>query len=388
MSSITLIAGREISTRIRSKAFVISTLITVLLLVAVGVVPTLIGGWAGGGGGERVVTTSAQLARVVQPLASSDAASIAVATEAQATSAVAAGDASIGLTVSGGKTVLLTNRDTSSTLISQVTSLVVADAQATALAAQGVDTAALNAAVAAAAPSQTLLGDAPVDIGLTVVAFAISLLLFMQLLTYGATVAQGVVEEKQSRVVELLLSTVTARQLLIGKVIGIGAVGLVQLSIFLGTGVISASSAGLLSVDGETLRIAAICIAWFIPGYLFYAFAYAGAGALVSRVEEIGQSTTVLTLFIMLSYIAVVIAMQDITAPWVPIVSMIPPLSAILMPMAIAAGVATWWQIAVSLGLLLLATAGVSLLGARIYRRSVLRMGARVPWREALFNRG
>lgn len=382
-STVSLIAGREIVTRIRSKSFLISTLIMVGVFAIVAFLPQVISSFAPSGP-QKIAVADTSLASVIQPMDSADHAVTLMTDSAAVEKAVESGDASIGLVVESGKPVLLTNRDTSKTLAAQITALLQADAQAAALRAAGVDTAALNSAVLAATPPQKMVGSAPVDQTLTIVSFIISLLLFVQILTYGGTVAQGVVEEKQSRVVEILLSTVSARQLLIGKVIGIGAVGLMQLIVILTVGAVTSSSAGYITLNGDTIRIALLCIAWFIPGYLFYAFAYAAAGALVSRIEEIGQSTTVLTMFIMISYIAAVFAMQDITAAWVPILSMIPPFSAILMPMLIAAGIATWWQIATSLVLLVLATVGMSLLGARIYRRSILRMGSRVPWREAL----
>lgn len=380
---IALIARREISTRIRSKAFLISTLITVFLFAAVAFIPQLIQSFVPSGP-STIAVADTTLASIIQPLASDHVTITAVADAESAQNAVASGDASVGLAVTAGTTTMFTNRNTSTELTSQITAILQSTAQTTALQNAGVDVAALAATTAAATPTITLVGSAPIETSLTVASFVISLLLFMQILTYGATVAQGVVEEKQSRVVEILLSTVTSRQLLVGKVLGIGAVGLMQLAILLTAGTIASTSVGYISLNGDTLRIALLCVAWFVPGYLFYAFAYAGAGALVSRAEEIGQSTTVLTMFIMISYVAAVFGMQDITASWVPVVSMIPPFSAILMPMLIAAGVATWWQIAVSLVLLILATAGMSLLGARIYRRSILRMGTRVRWREAL----
>ncbi len=383
MNTTFLIAGREISTRIRSKSFLITTLVMVLIFAAAGLAPKLISSLAPSGP-ETLAVASSELESAVAPLASDDLSITALSSSQAVEDAVESNAASAGLVVEAGKTVLYTNRDTSSELVPQITALIQSAAQTSALEAAGVDVPELNATVAAAAPVVQLVGTAPVNTVLTIVSFFISLLLFMQLLTYGGTVAQGVVEEKQSRVVEILLSTVSSRQLLVGKVVGIGAVGLMQLALLLVAGVAAASTAGYIAFDGDILRIAALCVAWFIPGYLFYAFAYAGAGAVVSRVEEIGQSTTVLTMFIMISYFAAVFGMQDITAAWIPIVSMIPPFSAILMPMAIAAGVATSWQIVMSLVLLVLATIGMSLLGARIYERSILRMGSRVRWREAL----
>ena len=381
-----LIAQREISTRIRAKSVLISTLATVLIFVAFAYVPKLFEMFSAGDESTTVAVVGQDIAAAIDS-ASLDGVDVEPEETAQsARAAVAYGDAAIAVAVDGTTPVIYYSSDTDQTILSEVTTALTNIAQAQALAHQGVDMAQLQEDVAAASPSlEQVATDAPeVNMMTAIIAFVIGILMFMQLLGYGVTVAQGVVEEKQSRVVEILLSTVTPRQLLIGKVLGIGVVGFIQLAIFLAVAGVAATQSGFIQLDATTASTIALTVAWFIPSYLFYAFAYAGAASLVSRQEDIGQTTNVLTYLITGSYLAAVFAMQDMAAPWVAIVSIIPPFSTVLLPMAASAGVVSIPAVLLATILLLAATVGMSLLGARLYRNSVLRTGARVTLRDAL----
>lgn len=383
-SPLWLIAGREVSTRIRSKSFLISTAVTIAIFGVLGAAPSLLGSLAPT---ETVAVVGDDLASALSSVAADDVDIEVVSSAAEANSAVADGAAVIGVTDESPAPTLYASREARTTLLASVRSAVQEFAQARALHGLGVSPEALRAALGDAQPSVVEVGDASIDQMGVIVAFAISIIMFMQLLSYGVTVAQGVVEEKQSRVVEILLSTVSARVLMIGKVLGIGAVGLIQMAIYLSIGAIAASSAGLITPDASFAGTLALCLTWFVPGFLFYAFGYAAAGSLVSRVEEVGQSTTVLTMLIVASYVAVVIGMQDITAPWVAVLGVIPPFSAIVMPMLITAGIATPLSTVGSLALLIVAATAMALLSSRIYRSSVLKSGGRIKWLEALLAR-
>ena len=127
-------------------------------------------------------------------------------------------------------------------------------------------------------------------------AFFTILILYGQLLTYGFWVASGVVEEKASRVVEILLSTIRPRELLAGKVIGLGLLGLGQLLLVAAVGLLVATATGVVDVDADLLIAVGLSLLWFVLGYAFFACAFACAGALVPRLEELQASTTPLTL--------------------------------------------------------------------------------------------
>ena len=117
------------------------------------------------------------------------------------------------------------------------------------------------------------------------------LVLFGQLLVYGIWVATGVVEEKTSRVIEVLLATVKPGHLLAGKIIGLGLLGFAQILVVTAVGLGAAAAAGAIELDGDVLTAALLALAWFVLGYAFYACAYACAGALVPRQEELQSAT-------------------------------------------------------------------------------------------------
>jgi ABC-2 type transport system permease protein len=214
----------------------------------------------------------------------------------------------------------------------------------------------------------------------------VGILVYIAILMYGGTVAQGVVEEKSSRIVELLLTTIHPWQLMIGKVIGIGLVGLGQMVLTVGSGVL----AGYLT-DSYTFPssiaggAAAWAVTWFLLGYLVYALVFASLGALVSRQEDVGGVTAPAVMFIVLPYVAgIAILPSDPSNGLVAIMSLIPFFSPMLMPMRIALGVAPAWQVALSIGLTLALIVVLIWFAGRVYSNAVLRMGSRVKLRAAL----
>jgi ABC-2 type transport system permease protein len=374
-----LVASREIQTRLRTKSFIYSTLFTVVLFSLIAFVPGLLAN----SDPATIAVVDAQATAVVEAVSDPEMEAVPASDAAHAEQLVEDGEADAALVADGDSWTLITTPDTSSSIEPALTVALQAQASQAELARQGVDVAQLGAAVEAATPTVTVVGGEVADFTTIMVAFVISLLLFFQIFTYGNTVALGVIEEKSSRVVEVLLSTISARQLLTGKVLGIGIVGLLQLTIFLAVGAIGASIAGLVEFDAILMNAAVISVLWFIPGYLFYAFAYGAAGSLVSRQEEAGSVTAPLMVLIMASYFAAIFALQDLGATWFQVLSLIPPFSALLMPMRIAAGRAELGEVVLAGGLLAIATVAVALLGALIYERSVLRVGRRVRLSEA-----
>ena len=215
-------------------------------------------------------------------------------------------------------------------------------------------------------------------------AFVSVLLLYFQLLATGLAVATGVVEEKTSRVVEVLLSTVKPLHLLVGKVVGIGVVGLVQLLAYGVVGLGAALLTGTVTITGTAVAVVAATLGWFVLGYAFFAVLYAAAASLVSRQEEVGGVTAPLTVLVIGMFLLAQGTAQDPSGTVSSVASWVPPFSAILMPLRIAAGVAGPAQVVGTVVLMAVVTAGLAVASASVYRRSVLRSGTRVPWREAL----
>jgi len=215
------------------------------------------------------------------------------------------------------------------------------------------------------------------------VAFIGVLLLYGQLFGYGMWVATGVIEEKASRIVEMLLSAIRPRQLLAGKIIGIGVLGLAQLITIAGFAIALASATHAQTVPSSAIWAALLVIGWFILGYAFYASLFAAAGSLVSRMEELQNVIVPINLTILVSFIISIGSLQDPNSTLAVVASILPVSSALAMPVRIVLGVASGWQIALSLTLLIGSAVALVPVGARLYAGAVLRTGSRVKLRDA-----
>jgi ABC-2 type transport system permease protein len=215
------------------------------------------------------------------------------------------------------------------------------------------------------------------------IAFVGVILLYGQLFGYGVWVASGVIEEKTSRVVEILLSTIHARQLMAGKILGIGILGLAQLAC-IGTFAIGlALWVGAIDVPGTALGAAGLVIGWFVLGFAFYASLFAVAGALVSRMEELQNAIVPINLVIFVSFFISIGALQDPDGTVVRIASLLPTSSPLAMPVRIVLGSAAPWEIALAVVLLVGSTLALVPAAGRLYAGAVLRTGGRVKLREA-----
>ena len=151
-----------------------------------------------------------------------------------------------------------------------------------------------------------------------VLAYFLLFMIYTALIMYGNMVASGVAEEKSSRIMEVMVSTVKPLELMFGKIIGVGALGLLQYAIWISTGIIMAAMGktgflgGLLGVTEPLGSIPLESILWFglyfVLGYFFYASIFAAAGALVSRVEEVSQVVSLLMMFIIVGFFAAYIS--------------------------------------------------------------------------------
>jgi ABC-2 type transport system permease protein len=214
------------------------------------------------------------------------------------------------------------------------------------------------------------------------VAIAFGGIFFFAAQLFGSTIAQSVVEEKQTRVVELLISAIPTRALLAGKVIGNTVLAMGQILILAAIVVIG------LTVTGQTELLQGIGapIAWFavffLFGFILLAALFAAAAAMVSRMEDIGTTTTPLILIIMAPYFLVIFLWNNPVV--LTVMSYVPFSAPVGMPMRLFLGQAQWWEPLLSLVILLATCVGAILVGAKIYQNSLLRMGARVKLKDAL----
>ena len=218
-----------------------------------------------------------------------------------------------------------------------------------------------------------------------IAAFVGLFLLYMAILVFGQFVALGVMEEKQNRVIEVVLARVEPTQVLASKVVGIGALGLVQL-IVLGGAIwvaLTVVDAGDISLPAIGLEVLVSVLFWFILGYSMYAVIYAGLGATVSRQEDL-QGVMMLPLTVILPGFFLAQAAANNPDSMLAIVSSHVPLwTPMVMPIRSALGSVTIWEQALSVVVVVLFAYLTMRLSARLYRGAVLRLGAKVRLRDA-----
>ena len=215
------------------------------------------------------------------------------------------------------------------------------------------------------------------------IAFVGMILLYGQLFGYGVWVASGVLEEKSSRVVEILLAAMRARQLMAGKIVGIGLLGLAQLVFIGGFAIALALLTGAIDLPGSAASIALLDVGYFVLAFAFYASLFAVAGALVSRMEELQNVLVPVNLVIIVSFFISISALSNPDSPLVRVASILPTSSALAMPVRIVVGAALWWEVALSVVLSIASTLLLIPLAGRAYAGAVLRTGGRVKLREA-----
>jgi ABC-2 type transport system permease protein len=369
--AVALVARREISQRVTEKSFLISTVVSLAVIACVALLPNLLGL---GGEDEYTVAVDDPSMHAVADAAVRQA----DAFDAKVT--VVAGDADAVLT--GDRIRSQDKPDDKLVNILQAANAQVRSADA--LRQAGLDDE--QAAHALSPPPLRVSTTEPVDEAAEErggFAFFAVLLLYGQLIGMGYFVAMGVVEEKSSRVVELLLSTLRPRHLLAGKILGLGLLGLGQLLLLAVLGLAVAGLGGALDVDGDVIVAAALALVWFVVGYAFYAAAFACGASLVSRQEDLQSVLTPLTLVLMVGFFISFGVADDPDGTLAQVVSFIPPIAPMTMPPRIALGEAGALDVLGALAVTLGATALLIPLAARIYSGAVLRTGGTIKLREA-----
>jgi ABC-2 type transport system permease protein len=375
-----LVAAREISMRLRSKAFLIST--GILLVVVLGSIVAS-GIFAANAGAPKVAVVP-QTAPLVSGLG--DRLDITqAATVADAEQLVRDGDVEAAIVLPGtveGATPAGGTGSTGTTGSSGTTGTPGGPEAAYEVLALS-DTPTSVVSLLSLAPPVQLLEPGDSDGFLAyVVGIAFGIVFFMAAVTFGSTIAQSVVEEKQTRVVEILLSTINSRELLAGKVLGnsvlaFGQTALIGLAAVLGLAITGQS--GLLGLLGPAI---AWFVVFFVFGFVLIAALYSASAALVSRQEDVGSVTSPVTTLVMLPYFLVIFFNSNETV--MAVMSYIPFSAPIGMPLRLFLGDAEWWEPLVSLVILLATTAVVVVIGSRIYANSLLRTGPRVKLADAL----
>ncbi|MBO3102052.1 ABC transporter permease [Cellulomonas fengjieae] len=386
-AAVRLVAGREISTRIRSKAFVWTTVALVAAVVLGGLLLNVIGSQADTAQQVGVTPDASGISEQLGTLGSVTGTTIETREVSPEEAEELLVDGTLGAVVTGTDPLTVTvHTALPESLTPVLATLAQQEALASAVTELGGDPGDVGREIAQASADVTALEPEPErDSGQIAAGTVAGILLFISLMTAGQLVAQGVVEEKSSRVVELLLATVRPWQLMAGKVLGIGVIGLAQVVLVVGSGAATAAAFGLVDASSIDLGATALwVVVWFVVGFTMYALALAALAALVSRQEDVGSVTAPIITVMMIPYIVgISIAPWDPTNPLVVWLSYLPFCAPLLMPMRIALGEVLPWEIALSLGLSVALIPVLVWLAGRIYSNAVLRSGGRIKLKDA-----
>jgi ABC-2 type transport system permease protein len=382
-----MIARREIVTRLRSRVLRIATLVSVLILVGIAVAAKLTGS-SPSALEVGVTPAAAPTTSTLVAIAESMHVDLRTHDVDDAAGRRQVRDGNLDALLVGDATavqvVVKTDLDDGLRSVLQVLSQQGAlDQQVSAL---GGDPARVSAAISAATVTITpLVSPKSSNSQQLAIGILTSVLIYMALLLNGQAVAQGVVEEKTSRVVEILLATVRPWQLMIGKVLGLGVIGLLQVAVIALSGIGAGLATGSLHLHaGAAFSTIVWLVVWFLLGYAAYSLAFAAVASLVSRQEEVAAAVTPVMMLLIIGYvIGISILPSNPDSGFVATLSLIPIFAPTLMPVRLALGVVPAWQAAVSLAGIIAIIPILLWLSARIYRNAVLRSGARVKLRDA-----
>jgi ABC-2 type transport system permease protein len=351
VQAVRLVSAREIQARVRSKAFVVSALILIGMVVASIVV-----------GGIVSKTTADD----TTPVAVVDGVSLPTTTGLDVTKSGSVADAERLVTEGDVDAAIVPSDDP---LGYKVVGLD--------------DTPSEVVSALSVTPRIELLDPDALPGGLVyLIAIAFGVVYFASAVTFGQSIAQSVVEEKSTRVVEILMSAIPARALLAGKVLGNSIMAFAQIV------AVAVAAIVTLAVTGQDNMFAMLgpSILWFIGffaiGFVLLASLFAAAAVLVSRQEDVGSVTTPVMMLVMIPYFLIIVAYDNPTI--LGIMSYVPFSAPIGMPMRIFLGTAEWWEPVLSLVIVAASVVAVVLIGARVYENALLRTGSRVKLSEAL----
>lgn len=393
--AIRLVAWRELRERGRSKAYIVSTIFTLILLGGAIALPALFGGdpttyqvGIVGEGGDPIVTTASALAAerageeepddfettVFEDLTAAEAALDegeieAILVDGQELVVSGTGNAFGG--PGGSMTGLL--QEAAGTR--RVQDLVASNEEAAEvlelLASEPLEVRNLNGAEDNEAELRGLI------------AFVGLILMYIAVLTYGSWMLSGVTEEKTNRVVEVLLSTLRPWQIFAGKLVGIGLLGLGQLVILLTVAMIGLRITDAFDVPALPLDSVVALVGWFILGFVLYATLFGAAGALVSRMEDAQSAAAPLSILAVVGYFLSFQALNEPDGMVAVVGTFIPFTAPYVAPIRLALRTIEPWEMILAVVITAASIALMVRLAGRVYAGGLLRFGGRVKWREA-----
>jgi ABC-2 type transport system permease protein len=389
------IASREIWVKLHDKGFIASTIFFLVIIVAATVIPIMINeqshDYRLAAVGEQATVVANVAAGLHDSEQSAEFAKVTLTTSsaanrAEAEALVRDGRADAAL-VADGAALTLIGKDAVPDGLATLIRAATARTDVTQVAAEaGLSSDQLQRLVAPTPPTVDLLNAQPeraVPPILLVMIFGF--LFYFAVLTFGISIAQSVVEEKQSRVVELLVAAVPVRWLLAGKVLGNTVLAVAQVTLIVGVGLAGAALAGQSALISQVAGASGWFLVFFLLGFLMLACLWAVAGSLASRVEDLQSTTMVIQAAVMVPFFASIFVTEPGRVQ--EVLSYIPFTSVLMMPARVINGTAAAWEPWVAAGIVLATAALFVVLGARLYEGSVLHTSNRMhlvqAWRSA-----
>jgi ABC-2 type transport system permease protein len=386
-STIGLVMGREIRQRIRSRAFTISTIALCIGVLGAGILSRALSGddspteydvavvGTVSSGLDDAISQVAQRAEIEVHLRE-------VGTRAEADQLIRDGD--IDAAIDTGKQELVSDDEAPDELAAVIdASWRAVQAQQAAVDA-GLDQQQIDVILAPAPLRAVQLdGDDNAENIARGIGMAVAVVLFISINAFGGLVLSGVVEEKTTGVVEVLLGHVRAYQLLAGKVFGIGVVAMTQMTATILAGVVSLRISGR-TVPSEVWVGLPTTVLWYVLGFVLYSTLFALAGSFVSRQEDAQSAAAPISLLFTAGYIAVFALGANPYSTVTRVVSVLPPFAPLLMPLRVAMGAASILEIVIAGVGLVLGTAAMLRVAGGVYGRTLLHRGSRLRWKQAL----
>ncbi len=371
-----LVAAREVAVKLRDKAFLISTAVTLVILAGLILIPAL---FFDGGPDEYDVAAAgpAATAALDQTGRSTDELDLTTAPAADTASAeraVRGGEVDAALVPAGGQLQLIAADTVPSDLLDALNAAVQSQRTQAALGDLGAS-ADQVAAVTQEPVTLRLLDDSGAAQVASIVAAVFAMLFFFTVITFGLQIAQSVTEEKASRVVELLVAAVPTRALLIGKVAGASVLAVGQIVVILAVGLLALAATGQGGLIATVAPASGWFLVFFLLGFTMLSTLWAAAGALAARIEDLQTTTVPIQMLVLPPFFVGLYVTTPGTL--LSVLSYVPFTAPLSMPRRLLIGDASWWEALISAGIIAATTALLIAVASRLYRGSLLRTGSK-----------
>jgi ABC-2 type transport system permease protein len=382
-----LVAKREIGERARSRAFLASLALMAVAVAAALIIPALLKP----GGGTKDIGLTGPTPPTLAATIGQQAHAAAITVHVRHYTSLAAGEqatrqGNLDVLVAGAQRLEWPGRADQQlkAMLTGAIQLVTVRERA---AAAGISPGAAVALLAPVPVSSVELGHvadrSPTD---ELAAIIITGLLLMCISVFGSMVLTGVLEEKASRVVEVLLARIPARALLAGKIAGIGMLGLAQIGVTAVAALIAVTAASSVDIPAVRGPVLAWAVIWFVLGYALYATVFGALGSLGSRAEDAQAVAGPAQIVLLVAYLASFFMITQPASAAAKAISYFPLTAPMAMPGRIAMGASTWWEPVLAVALTLATIIGLVHLAGRLYTNAILHSGPRLSLQDAWRN--